>query len=113
MHLGANSQQSGIRALVAQEVANPSCLTLEVLLIMALEESTTTSDMIKLDSSNYSLWKPMMEDILYCKNLYEPIVKDKIPTDVMEEEWRVLHRKDSVVHQPQYIPSCCKCHKFV
>ena len=60
---------------------------------MALEESATTSGMIKLDSSNYSLWKPMMEDILYCKDLYEPIVKDKIPTGVTEEEWRVLHRK--------------------
>nr|XP_040249189.1 uncharacterized protein LOC120966742 [Aegilops tauschii subsp. strangulata] len=60
---------------------------------MALEESATTSGMIKLDSSNYSLWKPMMEDILYCKDLYEPIGKDKIPTGVTEEEWRVLHRK--------------------
>jgi hypothetical protein len=60
---------------------------------MALEEGVTTSGMIKLDSSNYSLWKPMMEDILYCKYLYEPIVKEKIPTSVMEEEWRVLNRK--------------------
>ena len=59
---------------------------------MTLDESATTSGM-KLDSFNYSLWKPMMEDILYCKDLYEPIVKDKIPTGVTEEEWRVLHRK--------------------
>ena len=68
-------------------------LLLEVLLTMALEESATTSGMIKLDSSNYSLWMPMMDDILYCKDLYEPIVKDKIPTGVTKEEWRVLHRK--------------------
>ena len=60
---------------------------------MALEESATASGMIKLDSSNYSLWKPMMEDILYCKDLYEPTVKDKIPTGVTEEEWRALHIK--------------------
>ncbi|KAK1652513.1 hypothetical protein QYE76_070318 [Lolium multiflorum] len=60
---------------------------------MALEEGATTSVMIKLDSSNYSLWKPMMEDILYCKDLYEPIVKDKIPIGVTEEELRVLNRK--------------------
>ena len=60
-----------------------------LLLAMALEEGATTSGMIKLDSSNYSLWKPMMEDILYCKDLYEPIVKEKIPTGV---EWRVLNR---------------------
>ena len=64
-----------------------------MLLAMALGEGTTTSGMIKIDSSNYSLWKPMMEDILYCKDLYEPIVKDKIPTGVTEEEWRVLNRK--------------------
>ena len=61
---------------------------------MALEESATTSGMIKLDSSNYSFLKTMMEDILCCKDLYEPIVKHKIPTGVMEEEWRVLHRKE-------------------
>ena len=60
---------------------------------MALEESGTTSGMIKLDSSSYSLWKPMMEDILYCKDLYEPIVKDKIPTGVMEEEWSCTERQ--------------------
>ena len=59
---------------------------------MTLDESAITSG-IKLDSFNYSLWKPMMEDILYCKDLYEPIVKDKIPTCVTEEEWRVLHKK--------------------
>ena len=60
---------------------------------MALEEGVTTSGMIKLDSSNYSLWKPMMEAILYCKDLYEPIVKDKISTGVTDEDWRVLNRK--------------------
>ena len=62
-----------------------------LLLTMALEESAIRSGMIKLDSSNFSLWKPMMEDILYFKDLYEPIVKDKIPTGVMEEDWRVLN----------------------
>jgi hypothetical protein len=35
----------------------------------------------------------MMEDILYCKDLYEPILKEKIPTGVPEEEWRVLNQK--------------------
>jgi hypothetical protein len=58
---------------------------------MALEEGATTSGMIKLDSSNYSLWKPMMEDILYCKDLYQPIVEEKLLTSVTEEEWRVLN----------------------
>jgi hypothetical protein len=60
---------------------------------MALEEGVTMSGMIKLDYSNYSLWKPMMEDILYCKDLYQPIVEEKLPDSVTEEEWRVLNRK--------------------
>ena len=29
--------------------------------------------MIKLNSLNYSNWKHMMEDLLYCKYLYKPI----------------------------------------
>ena len=29
--------------------------------------------MVKLSASNYSIWKPMMEDILYCKDLHDPI----------------------------------------
>jgi hypothetical protein len=52
---------------------------------MALEECATTSGMIKPNSSNYSLWKPMMEDIIYCKDFYEPTMKEKILTGVTEE----------------------------
>ena len=29
--------------------------------------------MIKLTITNYSLWKSMMEDLLNCKDLYDPI----------------------------------------
>ena len=29
--------------------------------------------MIKLTTSNYSIWKAKMEDILYCKELFELI----------------------------------------
>ena len=60
---------------------------------MVLEEGAAKSGMIKLDSSNFSLWKPMMEDILYYKDLYEPIVKDKISNGVTDEDWRVLNIK--------------------
>ena len=52
-----------------------------------------SSGMIKLDASNYSVWKPMMEDLLYCKVLYGPIVRDKIPEGVTHADWRVLNRK--------------------
>ena len=64
-----------------------------IFLTLAMEDNNTPSGMIKLDATNYSLWKPMMEDLLYCKDLYEPIVRDKVPIGVMEEEWRVLNRK--------------------
>jgi hypothetical protein len=90
---------------------------------MALEEGATTSGMIKLDSSNYSLWKPMMEDILYCKDLYEPIVKEKIPTNVTEEEWRMLNQKavgmiqlyinHNIFHHVANDTNACEmCHKL-
>jgi hypothetical protein len=64
-----------------------------MLVAMALEEGATTSDMIKLDSSNYSLWKSIVEDILYCKDLYQLIVEEKLPTGVTKEKCRVLNRK--------------------
>ena len=40
-----------------------------------MEESTSTASatMIKLTSSNYSIWKPKMDEILYCKDLYQPL----------------------------------------
>ena len=33
--------------------------------------------MIKLIATNYSLWKSMMEDLLNCKDLYDPMEGDK------------------------------------
>ena len=50
--------------------------------------------MIRLISSNYSIWKPRMEDILYCKDLYAPIDGNKSkPKDMSEAEWKIMHRK--------------------
>ena len=37
---------------------------------------STFGTMMKLTSPNYSIWKPKMEDILYCNNLYDPIESD-------------------------------------
>ena len=36
----------------------------------------TSGTMIKLSASNYSIWKPMIEDVLYCKDLHDPIEGD-------------------------------------
>ena len=43
-------------------------------------EATVTfeGDMFKLTTNNFSYWKPMMKDHLYCKDLHEHIImKDK------------------------------------
>ena len=48
---------------------------------------------IKLNSSNYSTWKRMMEDLLYCKDLYKSIRLKENPSDIDDENWDVQHRK--------------------
>ena len=59
--------------------------------------------MVKLTSINYSIWRPMMEDLLYCKDLYDPIEtttkadgtisKPERPEKMEEKDWGKLKRK--------------------
>ena len=50
--------------------------------------------MIKLTATNYSLWKSMMEDLLNCKDLYDPIEKDNAKSDDMSDpDWKKLKKK--------------------
>ena len=49
--------------------------------------------MIKLNSMNYSTWKRMMEDLLYCKNLYKPIRLKEKPSDILDDDQDMEHRK--------------------
>lgn len=61
-----------------------------------MDESTSmgSSTMIKLTSSNYSIWKPRMEDILYCKELYQPLQNEGTkPTGKSDDDWNVMNRK--------------------
>lgn len=54
----------------------------------------TSGVMLKLTSSNYAIWKPRMEDILYCRDMYLPIQGDAAkPTDKNVAEWTIMHRK--------------------
>ena len=39
--------------------------------------------MIKLTATNYSLWNYMMEDLLNCKDLYDPIEGDNAKSSDM------------------------------
>ena len=52
------------------------------------------SGIIKLTASNYSIWKTMMEDIIYCKKLFEPIeCRGYKPVITTKDEWKKLNGK--------------------
>ena len=52
------------------------------------------SGMIKLTTSNYSIWKTRMEDILYFKELFELIeCRGYKSVTTIEDEWKKLNRK--------------------
>jgi hypothetical protein len=54
----------------------------------------TSGTMIKLSASNYSIWKSMMEDVLYCKDLHDLIEGDSAkPSSMPDKEWAKMHRK--------------------
>ncbi|XP_028116809.1 uncharacterized protein LOC114314525 [Camellia sinensis] len=60
-----------------------------------MEESTSTSgSMIKLNASNYAIWKPRMEDVLYCRDLFDPIELNGVkPPTEKNEDWKRKNRK--------------------
>ncbi|GFY85303.1 hypothetical protein Acr_04g0000410 [Actinidia rufa] len=50
--------------------------------------------MIVLSATNYAIWKPRMEDILFCKDLHDPLEnKGEKPIAKKDEEWRKMNRK--------------------
>ena len=57
-----------------------------------------TCSMLKLTATNYSVWKSMMEDLLYIKDLWKPIktvngVPVGKPAEMKDVDWEVLNRK--------------------
>ena len=43
--------------------------------------------MVKLSASNYSIWKTMMEDVLYCKDFHDAIEGDSAkPSDISDRD---------------------------
>ena len=65
-----------------------------VVIKMAAEPSSSSATMLKLTSSNYSIWKPRMEDILYCKDMYEPLQNGgEKPVGKSDTKWSILNRK--------------------
>ncbi|GKV36538.1 hypothetical protein SLEP1_g44659 [Rubroshorea leprosula] len=52
------------------------------------------STMIKLNTSNCSLWKTLMEDKLFCKDLCDSIEHEGIkPTEISDADWKKIDRK--------------------
>ena len=52
--------------------------------------------MIKLTSSNYSIWKSRMEDLLYCRDLFDPVkLGSAKPAEMSDGDWEKIHRKAS------------------
>ena len=50
--------------------------------------------MIMLSVTNYALWKPRMEDILFYKDLFDPLEnKGDKPAAKKDEEWKKMNRK--------------------
>ncbi|PKI48889.1 hypothetical protein CRG98_030737 [Punica granatum] len=57
-----------------------------------MEEST--GSMFKFNATNYSIWKSRMEDLLFCRDLYDPIEGDSAkPKDKDDKAWERINRK--------------------
>ena len=52
--------------------------------------------MIKLTATNYILWKSMMEDLLNCKDLYDPIEGDNAKSSDMSDDDRKKLKKKTL-----------------
>jgi gag-polypeptide of LTR copia-type len=52
-----------------------------------------SNTMIKLINNNWQIWKSKMEDILYCKDLYEPVEGESAkPEEMTAANWNKLNR---------------------
>lgn len=52
------------------------------------------SSMIMLTATNYAIWKPRMEDMLYTKDLFDPLeLKGVKPADTKDVDWKKANRK--------------------
>ncbi|PKI40027.1 hypothetical protein CRG98_039597 [Punica granatum] len=57
-----------------------------------MEEST--GSMFKLNATKYSIWKSRMEDLLFCRDLYDPIEGDSTKPKYKDDKaWERTNRK--------------------
>ena len=58
-----------------------------------VEMEKSLACMIKLKSWNYGIWKSMMEDLVYIKDLHEPIESEEVrPADLDYKKWAQLNQ---------------------
>ncbi|GFZ13815.1 thioesterase superfamily protein [Actinidia rufa] len=70
--------------------------TIQILLLFGRSKMVehNLGSMIVLSATNYAIWKPRMEDILFCKDLHDPLEnKGEKPEAKTDEEWRKMNRK--------------------
>jgi len=58
-----------------------------------MEVNVTICGMIKLTATNYPMWKPRMEDILYCKDMHHVVESTTKPVDKTDEVWNTTNQK--------------------
>nr|KYP64087.1 hypothetical protein KK1_018675 [Cajanus cajan] len=59
--------------------------------------------MVKFDSTNYSIGKSRMEDLLFCKDLYDPIeVNGTKPADKSKEKCFHCNKVGDVMKKCRY-----------
>ena len=68
-------------------------MLLKIEVIRAEEVVTHDGDMFKLTAENYSYWKMMIEDHLYCKDLHKKITHENKLKDKKDNKWELLNRK--------------------
>jgi hypothetical protein len=50
-----------------------------------------TNIIISLNGTNYKAWKSKMKDLMYVKEYWKPVFTTKMPGDMKEDQWDVLH----------------------
>ncbi|KAL4582349.1 hypothetical protein LXL04_006896 [Taraxacum kok-saghyz] len=62
--------------------------------ISFLVPPVSTITMVRLTPTNYNMWKPMMEDLLYLKDLAEPLEKKGVKPDTKTDDvWMRINKK--------------------
>ena len=59
-----------------------------------INEEHTGKSMVKFLSSNYSIWKLQMKDLLLCKDLHDPNERDSAKLNKKtQKEWQKINKK--------------------